>query len=80
MFACIGTANDGVSVKTPDIETAQMLIDAGVGVKAPYFHRSWIRLRFDGDQDELTHRLTASYDLVRASLTKKAQAALPPRS
>ena len=80
MFACIGIANDGVSVKTPDIETAQMLIDAGVGVKAPYFHRSWIRLPFDCDAEEMQHRLTASYDLVRSSLTKKAQAALPPRS
>ncbi|WP_120635525.1 MmcQ/YjbR family DNA-binding protein [Ruegeria sp. EL01] len=80
MFACIGIKNDGVSVKTPDIETAQMLIDAGVGVKAPYFHRSWVRLPFDADVEEMRHRLTASYDLVRASLTKKAQAALPPRS
>ncbi|WP_037316323.1 MmcQ/YjbR family DNA-binding protein [Ruegeria halocynthiae] len=79
MFACIGTANDGVSVKTPDIETAQMLIDANVATKAPYFHRSWIRLPFDCAEDELRHRLTASYDLVRASLTKKAQAALPDR-
>ncbi len=80
MFACIGTANDGVSVKTPDIETAQMLIDAGVGVKAPYFHRSWVRLPFDADKEEMRHRLAASYDLVRASLTKKLQATLPARS
>lgn len=80
MFACIGTANDGVSVKTPDIETAQMLIDAGVGVKAPYFHRSWVRLPFDADEEEMRHRLAASYDLVRASLTKKVQATLPARS
>ncbi len=80
MFACIGTANDGVSVKTPDIETAQMLIDAGVGVKAPYFHRSWVRLPFDADEDEMRYRLAASYDLVRASLTKKVQATLPARS
>jgi len=80
MFACIGTANDGVSVKTPDIETAQMLIEAGVGVKAPYFHRSWIRLPWDTDPDELHHRLTASYDIVRAGLTKKLQATLAPRA
>ncbi len=80
MFACIGIANDGVSVKTPDVETAQMVIDAGVGVKAPYFHRSWVRLPFDAEAEELRHRLTVSYDLVRASLTKKLQATLPPRS
>lgn len=80
MFACIGTVNDGVSVKTPDIETAQMLIDAGIGDKAPYFHRSWIKLPWSCDPDELRHRLHSSYDIVRASLTKKAQAALAPRS
>ncbi|KIC44466.1 hypothetical protein RA28_16250 [Ruegeria sp. ANG-S4] len=80
MFACIGSVGDGVSVKTPDIETAQMLIDAGVGTKAPYFHRSWIRLPWDVDPDEMRHRLIASYDLVRSSLTKKAQAQLPPRT
>ncbi|MFA3915438.1 MmcQ/YjbR family DNA-binding protein [Ruegeria hyattellae] len=79
MFACIGTANDGVSVKTPDIETAQMLIDAGVGVRAPYFHRSWIRLGWDSSEDETRHRIEVSYDLVRAGLTKKLQASLPPR-
>jgi hypothetical protein len=35
-----GILAPGVSVKTDSVETAQMLIDAGVGVKAPYFHRS----------------------------------------
>jgi predicted DNA-binding protein (MmcQ/YjbR family) len=29
-------------------------------------------------QDELRHRLTQSYKLVRAGLTRKAQAALEP--
>lgn len=80
MFACIGAVAPGVSVKTADIETAQMLIDAGVGRKAPYFHRSWINLPEDCAADELRHRLLASYDLVRAGLTRKARAALPPRS
>ncbi len=80
MFACIGTLNDGVSVKKPDIETAQMLIKVGVGTKAPYFHRSWVRLPWGTDEDELRNRLTVSYDIVRASLTKKVQATLPPRS
>ena len=81
MFACIGSVGDGVSVKTPDIETATMLIEAGVGVKAPYFHRSWLHMPFDGmNEDELRHRLAVAYDTIRAGLTKKAQAALPPRS
>ena len=80
MFACVGSVGDGVSVKTPDIETAQMLIDAGIGTKAPYFHRSWVRLPWETDADEMQHRLITSYDIVRASLTKKIQASLPPRS
>ncbi len=76
MFASIGAKTPGVSVKTDSIETAQMLIDVGVGVKAPYFHRSWINLPWDTPADELEHRIAASYRLVRASLTKKAQAEL----
>ena len=78
MFACIGAVTPGISVKTDSIETAEMLIAAGVGVKAPYFHRSWLLLPFDAPEDELRHRLFASYRLVRATLTKKAQAALGP--
>ncbi len=80
MFACVGSVGDGVSVKTPDIETAQMLIDAGIGTKAPYFHRSWVRLPWETDADEMQHRLITSYDIVHASLTKKIQASLPLRS
>ncbi|MGV6846762.1 MAG: MmcQ/YjbR family DNA-binding protein [Marinibacterium sp.] len=79
MFACIGTAGTGVSVKTESIETAQMLIDTGIGEKAPYFHRSWIHLPLEADPDELAHRLTMSYAIVRAGLPKKVQAALPPQ-
>ena len=79
MFACIGAVMTGISVKTPDIETAEMLIEAGVGIKAPYFHRSWILLPETTGEDELRHRIVTSYDLVRSGLTKKAQAALAPR-
>ena len=80
MFASVGSVGDGVSLKTPDVETAQMLIDAGAGVKAPYFHRSWIHLLFDGiDEGEFRHRMDVSYDTIRSGLTKKAQAALAPR-
>lgn len=78
MFACIGAATPGVSVKTDSIETAQMLIDAGVGVKAPYFHRSWVNLPWDTQEDEFHYRLANSYRLVRASLTKKMQSLLDP--
>jgi predicted DNA-binding protein (MmcQ/YjbR family) len=78
MFACIGAVMPGVSVKTDSIETAQMLIDVGVGVKAPYFHRSWVNLPWGTSEEELRHRLAASYRLVRSSLTRKAQAQLDP--
>lgn len=78
MFACIGAVMPGVSVKTDSIETAEMLIEAGVGVKAAYFHRSWINLPWETPEDELRHRLTMSYKLVRGSLTKKGQAQLDP--
>ena len=82
MFVCFGGDGDlsGVSVKTDSADTAAMLIDAGVAIRAPYFHKSWVRLRFDEtDLDELTHRVTVSYDLVRKSLTKAQRDALPER-
>ena len=79
MFACIGATLPGVAVKTADIETAAMLIEAAVGSKAPYFHKSWILLPEEADAEELRHRVIVSYDLVRGGLTKKAQASLPPR-
>jgi predicted DNA-binding protein (MmcQ/YjbR family) len=78
MFACSGTRLPGVSVKTDSIETATMLIEVGVGGRAPYFHRSWINLPWDTPEDVLRHRLRESYRLIRRSLTKKTQAALPP--
>lgn len=82
MFACFGDFEDsgGVSVKTRDVETATMLIDAGVAEKAPYFHRSWVRFAYDrADGDEVLHRLGQSYDLVRASLKKSERDALALR-
>lgn len=79
MFACIGTANTGVSVKTPGVETAQMLIEAGAAIKAPYFHRSWVHLPWGTAPEELRHRLEVAYDTIRAGLTKKMQATLAQR-
>lgn len=79
MFACIGAMSDGVSVKTPDIETAALLIEVGRAVRAPYFHKSWVKLTWGlVDEEELRDRLHASYCIVRGGLTKKAQAALAP--
>ncbi|WP_084327484.1 MmcQ/YjbR family DNA-binding protein [Salinarimonas rosea] len=79
MFACIGAVTPGVAVKCVDVETAQMLIEAGVGARAPYFHRSWLLLPEDVPEDELAHRVAGSYDLVRAKLPRRLVAALPAR-
>lgn len=79
MFACIGAIQTGVSVKTDGIETAEMLIEAGVAERAPYFHRSWVHLPEGTAEDELRHRILRSYDLIRAGLPKKLQTSLPPR-
>ncbi|MBY6152993.1 MmcQ/YjbR family DNA-binding protein [Vannielia litorea] len=79
MFACIGAMDQGVSVKTDSIETAQLVIEAGRGEKAPYFHRSWLLLPWGlVDDAEVEERLRTSYALIRSGLTKKAQAALAP--
>src|SRR5262249_30233616 len=61
MFACVGGETPGVSVKTDSIETAGMLIDAGIGLKERYFHRSWINLPLGTSEDELRHRLAISF-------------------
>ena len=76
MFASMGVKIPGISVKTDSIETAEMLIAAGVGTKAPYFHRSWVLLPWEVAPEEAQHRITASYDLVRSKLPKKMQAEL----
>ena len=78
MFACIGSKLPGVAIKTDSVETAEMLIEMGVGRRAPYFHRSWINIPWDLPADELRQRLAESYRIVRASLTRKAQAGLAP--
>lgn len=79
MFASIGAIMTGVSVKTDSVETAEMLIEAGVAEKAPYFHRSWVYLPEGTGDDELRHRIERSYDLIRSALPKKVQATLPAR-
>ena len=76
MFACFGDRIDGVCVKTDSVETAQMLIDAGAGTKAPYFHRSWLLVSFDSAEDELKHRISSSYDIIVRALPKKVRLAL----
>lgn len=77
IFAAIGAQGRGVSVKCADVETAEMLRDTGHFEKAPYFHKSWVLVPFENaDSDEMAHRIRVSYDVIRASLPKKVQAAL----
>ena len=83
MFACFGHVDrraentEAASVKCPDAETAAMLIDAGVATRAPYFHRSWVQVTFEGlDPEEAAHRIAVSYETVRKSLPKKIRGAL----
>lgn len=78
MFACIGAITPGVAVKTDSVETAEMLIAAGIAGRAPYMHRSWVNLPFETEEAELAHRLAAAYRLIRSALPKKTQATLPP--
>ena len=79
MFASIGVVDTGVSVKTPDIETAQLLIDVGRAEKAAYFHKSWVHLPWGAiKNDEMAERLRISYGIIRGGLTKKFLATLAP--
>ena len=81
MFAVVGAMDDGVSVKCADIETAQLLIEMGRAIRAPYFHRSWVRLAWGMvPDDEIGERITASYHLIRAGLSKKMQASFNGRA
>lgn len=79
IFATIGARDLGLSVKTESVETAELVIAAGRGARAPYLHRSWVLLPWGVVPDsEVEERLRNSYALVRAGLTKTARAALAP--
>ncbi len=76
MFASIGAITPAVAVKTADIETAEMLIEAGVAERAKYLHRSWVQLPWGTPEEELRARILESYKLIRSGLSKKLQATL----
>jgi len=82
LFAVVGAVDEAVSVKCRDVETAQMLIELGRVERAPYFHRSWVRIPLGAKcavpEDELSERLLTSYRLIRAALPKKVQSRLGP--
>jgi predicted DNA-binding protein (MmcQ/YjbR family) len=76
MFACIGAMTPGVAVKCADVETATLLIETGLAARAPYFHRSWALLPETVADDELAHRVRASYALIRKGLPATVRRAL----
>ena len=80
MFAIMGVQGEGITLKCPDPDTAQHLIDMGRAEVAPYLKRGgWIFVR-EGTmpQDELKSRLTSAYLTVRRALPKKVQKELGP--
>ncbi|GIT91151.1 hypothetical protein JANAI62_16060 [Jannaschia pagri] len=86
MFACFGhtdtraTNDDHAVVRCADGEMAKMLIETGTARKPAYFRGAWVRLDLaDLDPEEAAHRIAVSYDTIRAGLTKKVQATLPPQ-
>jgi predicted DNA-binding protein (MmcQ/YjbR family) len=79
MFALIGAVAPGVAVKCRDIETAEMLKEAGVAETPKYLHKSWVRLPETTPAAELTDRITLSYDLIRAGLPASVRRGLPAR-
>ena len=82
LFAVVGATDEAVSVKCRDVETAELLIELGRVERAPYFHRSWVRIPLGPEsaveQAELAERLSASYRLIAASLPKKLRQQLAP--
>ena len=79
MFAVVGSKNLGLSVKTASPEDAQLLIDMGRAIKAPYFHASWVLIPWDmGTPEDLAHRIRTSYDLIFSKLLKKTRVTITP--
>jgi predicted DNA-binding protein (MmcQ/YjbR family) len=80
LFAVVGAVDEAVSVKCRDVETAQLLIELGRAERAPYLHRSWVRIPLGAAcpvaEDELVDRLAASYQFIRATLPKKVRSGL----
>ncbi|MEO8240997.1 MAG: hypothetical protein ABI832_01730, partial [bacterium] len=60
-----------------DADTAALLIDMGRAERAPYMHKTWVRIPWGVvEEAELRERITTSYQLIRATLPKKVQAGL----
>jgi predicted DNA-binding protein (MmcQ/YjbR family) len=79
MFALIGAVAPGVAVKCRDVETAEMLKEAGAAETAKYLHKSWVRLPETAEARELRDRIALSYDLIRAGLPASVRRELAAR-
>jgi predicted DNA-binding protein (MmcQ/YjbR family) len=79
MFALIGAVAPGIAVKCRDVETAEMLKEAGAAETAKYLHKSWVRLPETAPAQELRDRIALSYDLIRAGLPASVRRELTPR-
>lgn len=77
IFAICGADGRGVSLKTPSVEDAALLIEMGRALKAPYFHRSWVLIPFGTiGLDELRDRIDTSYDEITSRLPRRTRLGL----
>lgn len=83
MFAILGVRQDENVILKSDPVLAEVLREqyVGVGHRSHLDRRFWIAVDLDSDvpMEEIGRLAAASYDLVRAGLTKKQQAELPAR-
>jgi predicted DNA-binding protein (MmcQ/YjbR family) len=79
MFAATDKACTKISFKCSD-EAFHVLTESGAAEPAPYLARAkWVRVTSGSMPDtELRKRISLAYGIVRASLTGKVQASLPP--
>jgi predicted DNA-binding protein (MmcQ/YjbR family) len=79
MFAVTDRGCTKISFKCSD-QAFHVLTESGAAIPAPYLARAkWVRVTPDDlPAAELRGRVTQAYAIVRAGLTKKVQAGLPP--
>ncbi|MEQ9506906.1 MAG: MmcQ/YjbR family DNA-binding protein [Hyphomonas sp.] len=79
MFTATDKACTRISFKCSD-EAFHVLTESGTAIPAPYLARAkWVQVTPGALPDaELRQRVRQAYAIVRAGLTKKVQAALPP--
>lgn len=79
MFAVSDAACTKISFKCSE-EAFLILTETGAAIPAPYLARAkWVQVGPKSLPDaELKGRITQAYAIVRAGLTKKVQASLPP--